>query len=125
MKHFKFEMLFKDDDVCRCGSLILKAHREFLFFRQPLDCQMHKNAAEWRPHIETPPIPGDRGPERVAYWHEGKPTVQVFNDPDEGMWKACFSYTETRNGLPFTMWVCKMRGPEQPCDEEFMREISS
>lgn len=125
------EPVFKDDDRCpSCGALILSdAHRLFIFYRSPADIQhapvMGGTPAEWRPSAEETPIPGDRGPNRVAYWHNGAATVQVHEGDDDGMWVPCSSYTVTRDGLPYTMWMCRRDHVSNPCDAEYLRSISS
>jgi len=101
----------------------------FIFWHQPQDLYLPDDdnfgGEEWRPSQERPDIPGDDGPNRVAYWLNGKPTVQVHEGPDAGQWDVCSVYVEAREGLPFCMWVCKQQGPENPCDTDFMREIST
>jgi len=123
-------ILFSGDDRCpSCGALILgDAHRSFIFFHSPADIEyaeiMGGVPAEWRPGPE-PDIPGDGGPNRVGYWLNGGPTVQVHDGPDHGQWAPCSSYTVTRDGMPFSMWLCRRDHVENPCDEDFMKEIST
>ncbi len=125
------EPVFKEEDRCpSCGALILSdAHRLFIFYRSPADIEhapvMGGTPAEWRPSAEEIPIPGDRGPNRVAYWHNGGPTVQVHEGDDDGMWVPCSSYTVTREGLPYCMWLCRRDHVSNPCDAEYLRSISS
>lgn len=125
------EPVFGSKNRCpTCGALILSdAHRLFIFYRSPADIQhatvMGGTPAEWRPSAEETPIPGDYGPARVAYWHNEAPTVQVHEGDDDGMWTPCSSYTVTREGLPYSMWMCRRDHVSDPCDEEYLRSISS
>ena len=113
---------------CR-KSVFSDAHRLFIFWSHPQDLYIPDDdnfgGEEWRPSQERPNIPGDDGPNRVAYWRNGKPTVQVHEGPDAGQWDVCSIYVEAREGLPYCMWVCKQQGPENPCDSDFMKEIST
>lgn len=128
---YSAEPLFKEEDRCpACGALILSdAHRLFIFYHSPADIEnarvMGGTPAEWRPSAEETPIPGDYGPARVAYWHNEAPTVQVHEGDDDGMWTPCSSYTVTREGLPYSMWMCRRDHVSDPCDEEYLRSISS
>jgi hypothetical protein len=122
---------FEGDDGCnQCGSLILSdAHRQYIFYRSPADIQgaeiMGGVPSEWRPCPDEIPIPGDDGPNRVAYWRLNEATVQVHDGDDAGFWSPCFAYTVTRDGLPYSMWVCRRSHVNEPCDDDFMRSISS
>jgi hypothetical protein len=126
-------------DMCPCGSMVASdAHRLFIFYQSPADILAGHGMTsaspdqpwpgqEWRPSPDAPPIPGDRGPARVAYVFPGTsdPAVQVHEGDDEGLWTPCYSYTVTREGMPFSMWVCRRSHVTDPCDEEFMKDISS
>jgi hypothetical protein len=56
-------------------------------------------------------------------WHQNKAVVQVCEGEAEGMWVACSGFTVTREGLPYSMWLC--RRAIDGCDEDFLRSISS
>ena len=131
------EGLYFANDLCvPCGRTIAKHHRSFLFSQSPADilAANGKTTAppdqpwpgqEWRPSPDHPPIPGDWGPARVAYVLEGEATVQVHEGDDAGQWTPCFQYPVTRDGMPYSMWMCRREGSHDPCDEEFMLEIST
>lgn len=112
--------------------------RVFRFWRSPEDLRDNVNpqptfppGTEWRPCSEEREIPGDDGPNRVAYWLHGDPVVMVYEGPDEGMWimdsALRFTYwTEDRSiATSIWLWSCKRLWAKDPCDEEYMREISS
>jgi len=113
-------------DLCPCGSMVASdAHRQFTFYRSAADIAAVYHE-EWRPCPERKEIPGEQGPSRVAYqWEDGTPVVQVHEGDDAGLWTACYSYTITLDGLPFCTWVCRRNHVTNPCDEDFMRGISS
>lgn len=115
-------------DMCpSCGSLVASdVHRLFTFYRSPADIAAEK-FEEWRPSDPAlTPIPGDQGPGRVAYqWADGSPVVQVHEGDDSGLWTPCYSYTVTLDGLPFSRWVCRRSHVSEPCDEDYMLEIST
>ncbi len=117
-------------DMCPCGCLVASdAHRLLIFHRLPADIQFAPNMggvpSEWRPSPdELIPIPGDYGPNRAAFWAGDRPKIQIHDGDDAGFWKPCYSYTVTREGLPFCMWVCR-RDIDEPCDEDFMKSIST
>lgn len=119
------------DTMCwECGVLLNHdCHRSFLFYHSPRDIEhsevMGGVPSEWRPCPPTPAIPGDQGPNRVAYWHHGEPVVQVHDGPDNGFWVPCSYHTVALEGLPYVMWICRRFSVQNPCDEEFMKEISS
>ena len=81
--------------------------------------------SEWIPSPDNLKIPGDPGPARVALWNNGKAQVQVHEGDDDGFWVPCSSFTVTRKGLPYSVWICRRSHVKDPCDEEFMREIST
>ena len=118
---------FTTEDRCpQCGKLIVSdAHRTFLFWNTPYNLYVGKACGEvfeeWHPSPETAEI---EGPRRTAYWIHGKPMVMVFEGPDEGMWTACSDYRVNRDGETYSQWVCQ-RYNYDPCDEDYMREISS
>lgn len=119
------------NDYCECGSLS-DVHRSYVFCHSPRDIEYAPTTAgahaEWQPVIvggDGPKIPGDEGPDRVGYWLNGAATVQVYEGPDTGQWTPCFSYTVIREGKQYFMWVCRRSHVENPCDEDFMREIST
>jgi hypothetical protein len=122
---------FNGDDLCwECGvPFNADAHRSFVFYNDPESIEHYRVTAggpsEWRPSPEEPPIPGDRGPARVAFWIHGGPLVQVHEGPDAGRWVPCTTYTVTREGLPYSMWVCRRLHVKDPCDSDYMKEISS
>ncbi len=122
---------FNWDDLCwECGTAFNgEAHRSFVFYHSPTDIAhaepMGGVPAEWRPDPDNPPIPGDGGPPRVAFWGDDGPTVQVHDGDDAGHWSPCSSYTVTREGMPYTMWICRRSNVSDPCDAEYLRSISS
>ncbi len=122
--------LFTGDDRCHsCSALILSdSHRTFIFYHSPADMEGAPTTggvpSEWRPCAEDLAIPGDHGPNRAGFWLNGSAKVQVHDGDDHGFWAPCFSYTVTRGGLPYSMWMCR-RDIENPCDEEYLRSISS
>ena len=131
-KALRFEDPFSGDNLCEgCGSAFNSdAHRSFVFFASPADIEHAPTtggvASEWRPAAHGEPfIPGDGGPSRVAYWYENAPVVQVHDGDDHGFWVPCYSYTVTRDALPYSMWICRRSHVGDPCDEEFMRSIST
>lgn len=150
-----FRVFQGEDRCGNCDALILSnQHRQFIFYCSPADIAAAHHAVmpiplaageddvpfeelflpvegassgqEWRPapHGEGIKIPGDDGPSRVAYILNGNPMVQVHEGDDAGMWPACFAYTVTRDGLPYSIWVCR-RDVDEPCDEDFMKSIST
>ncbi len=117
-------------DMCPCGSMVESdAHRLLIFYRSPADIEhaptMGGVPSEWRPCPESPPIPGDRGPHRVGYWLDGKAVVQIHEGDDAGYWTPCYSYTVTRDGMPYSMWVCRRGHVDNPCDADYLRSIST
>jgi hypothetical protein len=122
---------FDWDDLCwECGVPFRSdAHRSFVFYNSPADIEhaevMGGVPSEWRPSPESPPIPGDQGPARAAFWNEGEAQVQVHEGDDHGNWLPCSSFTETRKGLPYCMWICRRHNVTDPCDEDFMKDIST
>ncbi len=125
------ELLFSGDARCpSCGALILSdIHRTFIFYHSPADIEHASTCggvpSEWRPNPDHPDIPGDEGPNRVGYWSNSGATVQVHEGPDAGQWAPCSSYTVAREGEPYSMWLCRREHVEDPCDDDFMREIST
>jgi hypothetical protein len=119
------------NDLCwECGAKYeSEAHRTFLFYHSPADIEhaevMGGVPSEWRPSPESPPIPGDPGPARAAFWNNGEAQVQVHEGDDHGNWIPCTSFTITRQGLPYIVWVCRRSHVDNPCDEDFMKDISS
>ncbi len=128
-------VFFRGDDRCpSCGSLVLSdSHRAFIFYCSPKDIEHSENTtdnipSEWRPGYFGPGtaplhIPGDVSPRRVAMWYQNKAVVQVHEGEAEGVWIPCSSCTVTREGLPYSMWLC--RRDIDGCDENFLRNISS
>ena len=122
---------FNGDNLCEgCGTPYNSdAHRSFIFYLSPADIQhaapMGGVPSEWRPCPDSRAIPGDRGPNRVAYWYENAPVVQVHDGDDHGFWVPCYSYTVTRDALPYSMWICRRGHVGDPCDEDYLRSISS
>lgn len=77
---------------------------------------------EWIPHEGVCDDGIDPYPARVAYrFNDGEPIVQVHEGDDDGLWMPCS--TETRDGI--TYWFCAVKGPKNPCWDDYMREISS
>ena len=119
------------NDLCGdCGvPYSADAHRYFIFYCSPADIEHAPTTggvpSEWRPSPDTPDILGDTGPNRVAYWYENAPVVQVHDGDDHGFWVPCCSYTVTRDALPYSMWICRRSHVGDPCDEDYMRSISS
>ena len=101
-------------------------YKPFLFWNTPYDLYVGKACGEvsqeWHPSPEVAEI---EGPQRTAYWLHGEPMVMVFEGPDEGMWTACSDYKIARDGKTYSQWVCRRHGPADPCDQNFMKEISS
>ena len=130
MRHYQPEPVFTAISMCAtCYCRILESHRTFVFWHLPDDIQSAEVnggvPSEWRPWLDKPRIPGDNEPARVAYWLDGAPHVQVHEGEDFGMWTPCFSYTITLDGMPYSMWMCRKADVENPCNEEFMKDISS
>ena len=124
------EPLWSASDKCSvCRSPVLATHVFFIFYHSPSDLEepseYNRRGQEWRPCPETPDIPEDNGPNRVAYWLHGEPQVQVHEGANAGQWTPWSHYTVTRNGLPYQMWLCRRSGPANPCDGDFMEEIST
>lgn len=129
------DVFFRGDDGCpSCGSLVLSdSHRAFIFYCSPEDIEYSETTvdhipSEWRPGYFGPGtdplnIPGDVWPGRVAMWHQNKAVVQVCEGEDAGTWVPCSSFTVTREGLPYSVWLC--RRDIDGCDEDFLRGISS
>ena len=122
---------FNGNDLCGdCGSAYdSDAHRSFVFYHSPADIEhaeiMGGLPSEWRPSPDEIPIPGDLGPNRVAYWRNNEAVVQVHDGDDAGFWSPCCSYTVTRSALPYSMWICRRGHVRNPCDEEYLRSIST
>ena len=122
---------FNGSNLCwQCGvAFDADAHRSFVFYLSPIEIQHASTTggvpSQWRPCPENLAIPGDRGPGRVAYWYNNGPVVQVHDGDDCGFWVPCDSYTVTRAGLPYNMWVCRRHNVTDPCDAEYLRSISS
>jgi hypothetical protein len=107
------------------------AHRSFIFYHSPRDIEhaetMGGVPSEWRPSPfgEGNPIPGDQGPSRVAYQNAEGPVIQVHDGDDHGFWVPCSWHVEAREGMPYAIWTCRRFSVQDPCTEDFMKEISS
>lgn len=125
---------FEADDRCiHCKKLILMEHEIFMFNNSPDAIRLH-GEPEWQPSPDEPSIMFDNGPHRVAYkWngeedfhpeHNGDPAVQVHEGDLEGLWVPCSAATmQVMPGV--WLWICQPMSPKNPCDNDWMRSISS